>query len=122
MLSKPRSGLRTRPDKLLLDENLVDLLDADRRQTEFMPSFSYQDLKVYSAIRNLLTEQYKPGEELEITFLLRSFRVLRSQEDLKRNILSKAEGGTPTDSLGSGQNSKEDHPATYRIQEGQEEI
>jgi len=59
--------------QLLLDENLVDLLDADKKTAEFMPSFSYQDLKVYSAIQRFIDEQYKPGEELEITFTPQEF-------------------------------------------------
>lgn len=61
--------------QLLLDENLVSLLDADKKTAEYLPSFSYQDLKVYSAIQRFIDEQRKPGEdeEVEITFTPQEF-------------------------------------------------
>lgn len=58
--------------QLLLGEG-ISLLDADKKTAEFMPSFSYQELRVYSAIQRFIDEQYKPGEELEITFTPQEF-------------------------------------------------
>lgn len=58
--------------QLLLDEG-INLLDVDKKTAEFMPSFSYQELRVYSAIQRFIDEQYKPGEELEITFTPQEF-------------------------------------------------
>lgn len=56
--------------QLLLWED-PGLLDIDKKVAEYLPHFSYQELKVYSAIERFISEQYKgqeDGEDLWVTF------------------------------------------------------
>lgn len=65
-------GFKDKTRQLLLGEG-VNLLDIDRKVSEYLPSFNITELKVYRAIQRFIDEQYKPGEDLLISFSPQDF-------------------------------------------------
>lgn len=65
-------GFKDKTRQLLLEEG-ADLQEIDEKLSEYLPSFNYTELKVYSAIQRFIDEQYKPGEALEISFSPQEF-------------------------------------------------
>lgn len=65
-------GWKDTTRQLLLGEG-AGLLDIDKKVSEYMPSFTYTELRAYSAIQRFIDEQYKAGDLLEVSFSPQEF-------------------------------------------------
>jgi len=83
---RSKYGDLKRTRQLLLDENLVSLLDADKKTAEYQPDWGITELRVLDAIQRMIDKRYKPGEEIAVDFSPQEFYDLCG---LKKNSKGK---------------------------------